>query len=303
MKDVHFVFSSHSSGQKYHLGKELASGTKTFLMESFKGGSAESVLERLKKEAKTPREKSRLKFLEDAYARGIRVKVGEEPSNAQQKNKLDRLLAKEELAKKLFEKKASLKNYILYLQAFASAITYRNELIRNKVHDLKKNGKIEAEYGATHSTLRWKLRKEGVEASANMHQRVFPHYSRVLRMLELGIKPSKRDYEKAMVSHFVIKKMEAKENLLRLFGVGEVSEKSNRFLTLFSSVLIDQLSASQLKSITTKLSFEKLFEFNGFSAPWKLKPSERQKYILQVRSFLKQHSAFYNSVIAAGKRV
>ncbi len=303
MKDVHFIFSHHPPGQKYHPRGTPSKETHTVLIEAYKGTPAETIFSHLEKRPGEGRRQSQYSFQKKARKRGVKVRTGEEPITPTQKKKFKILLDKRIRANERYSSNPTLQNYILFITAFSKHMAYRNELIKEKIREAKGKNRVEAIYGRTHSTLRWDLKKEGIQSSAEMNQRLMPYHARILRIMAIGKKPTISDYRKAMISHALEAKLWEEQTVKKLFGVEKINDRHVRLLDILSSALIDNLSTAQIISLTRNLSLEKLFELNELRPPWNINESERRQYRREINNFLKKHSEFYKFILASGKKV
>lgn len=281
---VHFLFKSHGDDEHFGRGHNFSTLPKTYLFESAFGHinpepRKKGDIHKLPNE--TRNNKTRIQALLDLHAKGVTILPGE-AGRKKEIERLHQLIATWYSIGQKLERNPTLENIKEYVKAHANMTQSRHDLVRAHVKELIREGKtpVESQYGTNHSILSAELRKIGIPNTRTIFPRVKSHFHQVIFKKMRGKPVSDKEYQQALASAVLL-------DFLAPLTPGKLKDAKDRFLTLFTTALIENLDPTQLTAVIQNPQL--VLRFNGLPE----KPTTKQ-----IQAFLENHSLFWKRLKA-----
>ena len=300
-KRVHFIFTRHEPSNPYvrHRNTPLPK-TKTFVYECALGNppTKNTDFREFTKLYEGTRHRTEMNtFVKNALDRSIRVVPGEQGTQ-KQISTLNEMNRQINARVEEFNNKRSFEKFKKVVHAIAHMSNFREQLIIRTITSHAFDGHVEAHFGATHSTLRQKLKKKGINSSAELNSHLFRFADAVVRKLTLSKKPSELEYKQAFIAGIISDKL---RELLGAQSIPFLKSPTNNAYTFYVKVentLIRKLTEPQINSIiehcvktnSENFAFFKVAQFTGLQTSDKPKPKEFRK---AAAEFLNKNKAYW----------
>lgn len=217
---IHLTFKNHDADKLYVTRRKLDGtesersrpirGTKTFVFEHHFGLGANKDpnpenLSEFVPDALSVHVQSKKRFLNDAFKRGIKVRVGERTRSKKEQQHFDAVESNLKQKFAAYANAPTYANYKKWVIAYCEKAKLRHLAIKRAVMDSLKDGSVELVYGRAHSTIASDLQKAGVRVNFSIEQGNFSWFAIIKRKAEKRLPIKEIDYKRAFVERIFAK--------------------------------------------------------------------------------------------------